>query len=195
MKKKLEEQSRSSRPPFLTHILAASTGEIVSCSVRVPYEIIKMRAQTSQFKTQIFSTARSIVALEGFGGLYRGFTSTIARDIPFSAIEFPVWEYLKSRHLDKYHQPCNAAESAFYGSIAGALAAFLTNPLDVAKTRIMLADSRERLATGQVLAALQLVRGEKGIRGLFAGVVPRVLWITAGAAIFFGSYEQVIKLL
>lgn len=195
MKKRLGHGKRLNKPQIFEHILAASTGEIVSCIVRVPYEIIKMRAQTSREKLKIFETARSIVAVEGFAGLYRGFTSTVARDVPFSALQYPIWEYLKLKHVERYRRTCSVAESAWYGSIAGGFAAFLTNPLDVAKTRIMLADPREKLASGHVLAALIMVKSEKGFKGLFAGVVPRVLWISIGAAIFLGSYEKVIKLL
>lgn len=30
---------------------------------------------------------------------------------------------------------------------------------------------------------------EEGLRALFAGVVPRVVWISAGGAVFLGVYE------
>lgn len=36
---------------------------------------------------------------------------------------------------------------------------------------------------------------EKGIKGMFAGFVPRVLWITLGGAIFFGFYDLTTRLL
>lgn len=177
-------------------MLAASAGEVVSCSVRVPYEVIKMRSQTS-VSTKISNTMilRDIMAREGIVGLYRGLSSTIMRDIPFSAIQYPIWERLKLMHLRRHHRPVTPTESAWYGSLAGAAAAFITTPLDVAKTRIMLAERSESLASGKVITALRAVHKEKGIRGLFAGVVPRVLWISVGAAIFLGSYEKTLKLL
>lgn len=172
-------------------------GEVVSCAVRVPYEIIKMRSQTSLDNHAPSNRAilKQVLAKEGFIGLYRGFSSTIIRDIPFSAIQYPIWERLKANHMRRHHKPASVAQSAWYGSIAGAVAAFITTPLDVAKTRIMLADSSDSMASGEVTTAMRAIYKERGISGLFAGVVPRVIWISVGAAIFLGSYEKAIKVL
>jgi solute carrier family 25 S-adenosylmethionine transporter 26 len=180
----------------VSHMIAASLGEIASCIVRVPYEVVKMRSQTSDAKV-VSNTAimRDIMAREGLSGLYRGFSSTVIRDLPFSALQYPIWERLKARHYKRYQRQATAGESAYYGSIAGGIAAFITTPLDVAKSRIMLAERTDTLASGKVLTAIRAVRDEKGIRGLFAGVVPRVIWISVGAAIFLGSYEEAITLL
>lgn len=178
-----------------SHMLAASLSEVVSCIVRVPYEVVKMRSQTSEGKVSNMAIMRATIAREGMTGLYRGFLSTVIRDIPFSALQFPIWERLKSRHAKKYQRPATAFESAYYGSIAGAIAAFLTTPLDVAKTRIMLAEQSDTLASGRVLDALKAIHSEKGIAGLFAGFLPRVIWISVGAAIFLGSYEKSLKVL
>ena len=67
----------------------------------------------------------------------------------------------------------------------------VTTPLDVAKTRIMLADAGSEIATKQSISyTLGRVWQEFGIKGLFAGVVPRTLWISIGGAVFFGVYEK-----
>lgn len=33
-----------------------------------------------------------------------------------------------------------------------------------------------------------------GMKGVFAGFIPRVMWITIGGAIFFGSYDLTTKI-
>jgi len=63
--------------------------------------------------------------------------------------------------------------------------------LDVAKTRIMLAEAGSREAQGLVINTLKTVYKEKGIPGLFAGITPRVTWISIGGCVFFGVYEFV----
>lgn len=171
------------------HIVAASLGELVSCAIRVPCEVVKMRAQTTESKIVVI--LEEMLVKGGLKGIYRGFFSTVMRDIPFSIVQYPIWEKLKELHLQRKHQHVNATQSAAYGSIAGAIAAFVTTPIDVAKSRIMLARNAESLASGKVIEAMRLIYQEDGIRGCFAGVVPRVIWISLGAAIFLGTYERV----
>lgn len=90
------------------------------------------------------------------------------------------------------------------GAIAGGISAAITTPLDVVKTRIMLADKKDFDAkTLRALPMAKLVYKEGGFKGfvyylflnllffsrLFAGFTPRVVWITLGGYIFFGMYD------
>jgi len=86
-----------------------------------------------------------------------------------------------------------AHEAAVCGTIAGGVAAALTTPLDVLKTRVML-DLRD--PTKQKLPGLSVrfrqIYVTEGVQALFAGVVPRTLWISAGGAVFLGVYEWAV---
>lgn len=68
------------------------------------------------------------------------------------------------------------------------ISAGVTTPLDVAKTRIML-DTRNGEKYRGIYQILRTVYRDEGIRGLFAGFIPRIMWITIGGAIFFGGYD------
>lgn len=72
------------------------------------------------------------------------------------------------------------------------VAAGVTTPLDVVKTRIMLA-SRNGEKRKPIYTILYGIYKENGIKGVFAGFIPRVMWITIGGAIFFGSYDLTTK--
>ena len=172
----------------IVHMVGASLGETAACLIRVPVEVIKQRAQsTRQHSGTIF---RETLKQEGLKGLYRGYTSTVMREIPFSFLQFPLWEFMKSTWATRQGKPIEAWQSSICGAISGGLAAALTTPLDVAKTRIMLAERGSQTAKGNILYVLKDIWRTEGANKLIAGIAPRVMWISIGGAIFLGVYEK-----
>lgn len=183
-------------------MLAASAGEVVSCITRVPTEVIKQRAQAGQYPSSA-AALRGILDQRGqFGwdgvlgtrGFYRGFGITIMREVPFTVIQFPLWEGLKAWWLVRKNNntlgvgqeevPISAAESAVFGSVSGAGAAAVTTPLDVVKTRVMLAKKR----VPAVEMFMYIWRNE-GAETFLNGIGPRMVWISLGGAVFLGSWQ------
>lgn len=178
----------------LSHMLAASMGEIAACMVRVPAEVIKQRTQSLQFKSSLESFKYILSNKSGEGvwkGLYRGWSTTIMREIPFTIIQFPLYEHMKHTWaLYENVEKVSPLKGALCGSIAGGFAAAMTTPLDVLKTRLML--SKERISV--IRLAQNLVK-EEGYAVFFSGIGPRTMWISAGGAIFLGVYETVSSFL
>ncbi|TCD70292.1 S-adenosylmethionine transporter [Steccherinum ochraceum] len=180
-----------------THMISASIGEVAACLVRVPTEVIKTRTQTATYGDKAASSlaaARLVLSTEGVKGFYRGFGSTIMREIPFTSLQFPMYEYFKYRLSQTVHRkPLYAHEAGACGSVAGGIAAALTTPLDVLKTRVMLDlrdPSHQKLPS--LATRLRQIYTTEGPKALFAGVVPRTLWISAGGAVFLGMYEWAV---
>ncbi|CAK7244249.1 MAG: S-adenosylmethionine transporter [Sporothrix thermara] len=182
------------------HMLAASLGEIAACAVRVPTEVVKQRAQAGQYA----SSAQALTAiLRGPGGvfgvfrnLYRGWGATVMREVPFTVVQFPLWEAMKAWRRRTKHdsdgtgkQEVSAFESAAFGSLAGGIAAAATTPLDVLKTRIMLSTAERQ----PLMPLVRTILAEQGPKAFFAGLGPRVMWISIGGAIFLGSYQSVVN--
>jgi solute carrier family 25 S-adenosylmethionine transporter 26 len=142
----------------------------VACLIRVPTEVIKTRSQTSSYgalANSSLATTKQVWKADGLKGFYRGFGITVMREviislvyfpgrhlpvdwikIPFTSLQFPMYEFFKHRlSLFLYHKPSSLRpyEASLCGSVAGGIAAAVTTPLDVLKTRIML-DLRVRLA-------------------------------------------------
>ncbi|KAF9563697.1 mitochondrial carrier [Agrocybe pediades] len=183
----------------VNHMLSASVGEVAACLIRVPTEVIKTRMQTSAYGAQggsSLAAAKIVLQNTGLMGFYRGFGITVMREIPFTSIQFPIYELLKLQLSRKVgRKPLYAHEAAICGSIAGGIAAASTTPLDVLKTRVMLdvrvSDSKkEKLPS--LLTRLRTIYVSEGPKALFAGVVPRTLWISAGGAVFLGVYEWAV---
>lgn len=185
----------------LEHMAAASLGEVAACAVRVPTEVVKQRAQARQYPSSM-SALSSILSQRskiGFRGvwreMYRGWSITIFREVPFTVIQFPLWEAMKARRLrdtgrshvrgdSNTESSITATESAILGSASGAVAAAFTTPLDVLKTRMMLSTQKVPMSV-----LFKQILHQNGPRAFFAGIGPRIGWISAGGFIFLGSYQ------
>jgi len=183
----------------LIHMTAASMGEFTACLVRVPTEVIKARMQTSQVKMGLSETVAAIwsepftgssTKPAGIAGLYRGFSITLLREIPFSMIQFPMYEKGKVWCSETFNngQGCSPLAAAACGSFSGAIAGAATTPLDVLKTRLMLGSDGDYRYKGLGDVFARTLRQE-GVRGFFHGLEPRVFWISLGGFVFFGAYE------
>ncbi|XP_008588455.1 PREDICTED: S-adenosylmethionine mitochondrial carrier protein-like, partial [Galeopterus variegatus] len=136
----------------------------VACLIRVPSEVVKQRAQVSA-SSRTFHIFSNILREEGIRGLYRGYKSTVLREIPFSLVQFPLWESLKALWSWRQDHVVDSWQSAVCGAFAGGFAAAVTTPLDVAKTRIMLAKAGSSTASGNVFSALHEVWRSQGLAG------------------------------
>ena len=181
----------------LEQMAAASAGEVAACAVRVPTEVVKQRAQALQYRSS-FSALQAILAQRQAVGtlgvwkeLYRGWSITVMREVPFTVIQFPLWESMKEwRRWTQGREYVTALESAVFGSLAGGIAAAVTTPLDVLKTRMMLSKDKQKM-----LPLLSQIMKESGPRAFFAGIGPRIAWISIGGAIFLGSYQYACNLM
>lgn len=197
---------------ILTHSLASSMGEVSACAVRVPTEVVKQRAQAGLFGGSSLLALKDILALRhadasrsvkgGYGQvvreLYRGAGITIAREIPFTVLQFTMWESMKEAYAKRMQRASKsssveqvpASTSAMFGSVAGAIAAGLTTPLDVIKTRVMLARRGDGAEDGRyrIKDVVQEISKE-GFGAFWRGIGPRVTWIGIGGAVFLGSYQ------
>ena len=128
---------------------------------------------------------------EGPLGYYRGYAATLMSFGPFSALYFMFYEQLKyfSAHVSgsqSLPMPFLIASSAS----AGALASFLTSPLDLAKLRLQVqrgqgtSGSNEGTAYRGVADCLLRAYQRGGLRGLFRGAGARVLHFVPATSTF-----------
>lgn len=192
-------------PAPLIHMVAASCGETAACLVRVPTEVVKQRMQAGMHSSITEAVVNIIKHDGGFPGMFKGFGITLMREIPFAFIQFPLYEFGKSciSHFAG-GRDTHAYEGAVCGSLSGAFAAAATTPLDVLKTRLMLGVDAAGVPYTSLTDTFRRVRAEGAAtsnQGLlsqykvfFAGVQPRVMWIGIGGFVFFGAYEQAVKI-
>lgn len=86
-------------------------------------------------------------------------------------------------------------EEVCAGGAAGALAGFMSTPLDLLKTRLQ---TQEVLPGARRLGALEMLRSiyaAEGFRGFMRGATARMLYFTPSAAICWGTYETAKRIL
>jgi len=191
MKHKISSETHLPHP--IIQMTAASCGEAVACLVRVPTENVKQKMQAG-LHGSLLQTYKAIRTTQGYRGFFAGYWTTLLREIPFSFIQFPLYEEFKSvwsHRLKKEGKTLTPFQGAICGSIGGGIAAAITTPLDVAKTRIMLGKDKTGLEYRGTLSTLRRIYNEGGIPVLFSGITPRTVWISVGGFVFFGVYETV----
>uniref|UniRef100_A0A8D0CHE6 Mitochondrial glutathione transporter SLC25A40 n=1 Tax=Scleropages formosus TaxID=113540 RepID=A0A8D0CHE6_SCLFO len=178
-------------------LLAGAIARLGSATVISPLELIrtKMQAQKQSYG-QLSECVRSAVHNEGWLSLWRGLGPTLLRDVPFSALYWYNYEWGK-RWLSTR---CNWGESSFLvtftvGALSGSVAAVLTLPFDVVKTRrqvelgelqIMNLPAKVSPTTYHVMKRIVT---ENGVKGLFAGFLPRLIKVAPACAIMISTYE------
>jgi len=177
--------------------VCAAVGELVSLSVYVPSEVVAKRMQVAGGTASPIHSYRNsahalktIVRTEGVRGLYTGLVSTAARDIPFTALQLMLFEKFK-RAAGVAENGASGSSSggvglnALLGGLSGGIAAAITTPFDMAKTKLQ--TSKHFRGVFQCLSSTYR---DRGVKGLFRGVVPRVLWVAPASAITLSIYEQ-----
>eukprot|EP01064_Diplonema_japonicum_P006004 TRINITY_DN13973_c1_g1_i5.p1 TRINITY_DN13973_c1_g1~~TRINITY_DN13973_c1_g1_i5.p1 ORF type:complete len:307 (+),score=35.98 TRINITY_DN13973_c1_g1_i5:39-959(+) len=178
-KKNIQEWNTTA-PDWAVNATSAALGEIVASHIRVPMEIIKQRLQVG--KVRNISEALSSMRRTG---AFVGYKATLARDIPFSILQYPMYE--KGKQWVAGSETLPAYEAALIGACTGSISAFITTPFDVCKTRVMLQAS---LSNHGPLTSLRCIYAQEGLRGLYKGCLTRSVWMGLGGLIFLGTYEQ-----
>lgn len=201
-------------PQPLVHSSASAVAEMASCLVLAPAEVVKQNAQ--MLRTQNNSSGSSIkhsTSLQAFRyltssgasrRLFTGYTALVARNLPFTALQFPAFEHLRAKlgASRPGGEPSTLLETGLVsgGSAAGAgaFAAWITTPSDVVKTRMMVTagdgegngSSKKRRGAWDVTKD---VMRERGAKGFFRGAAFRSAWTALGSGLYLGTYDVARK--
>ncbi|KAL8736670.1 MAG: hypothetical protein Q9166_000036 [cf. Caloplaca sp. 2 TL-2023] len=204
-------------------LVAGSVARVSAAAVISPIEMFRTRMQAAPAGTsgvgvfkETFVGLRKLVLAQGCTSLWRGLTLTMWRDVPFSGIYW--WGYEASRNRlrdlryptigqdqartssrnDENHTT-TFIDSFLAGAFSGAVAAIVTTPFDVGKTRQQVLDDRTkrpqidksqmRPEERSMPRFLYHIWKEEGTAGLFRGWAARCLKVAPACAIMISSYE------
>jgi len=190
-------------PAPIANSAASSVAELVSCAILTPAEVIKQNAQMSGMGGASPTAKRINVTIETLkkfrrqpSALFQGYAALAGRNLPFTAIQFPIFEHFKAtvkQHRQKNGTwtgslPEHSLVTASSAGLAGSFAALLTTPIDVIKTRIMLEASTDAPRRG-TLQVFRDVWQESGVRGLMKGGALRAVWTMLASGLYLGVYD------
>uniref|UniRef100_A0A182QTG4 Solute carrier family 25 member 40 n=1 Tax=Anopheles farauti TaxID=69004 RepID=A0A182QTG4_9DIPT len=198
-----KKKGRDAELPIWLPLLAGSSARVLAVTIVNPLELIRTKMQSEKLSyREVGQAFRSMLRVQGIFGLWKGFFPTILRDVPFSGIYWTTYESFK-KHFN-VSQPTFAFSFAG-GALSGGVAAFITVPFDVVKThqqiafgeQFLYAQNGDKGASGAKKAFKAVGTFEtmgrifqmNGIRGLFAGLTPRLVKVAPACAIMIASFE------
>jgi len=181
------ELSNSSK--IFTSLAAGGIAGGIAKTVIAPLDRSKIFFQTNETRNYRFRYAirwlRHGYRTEGLLSLWRGNTATLARIVPYSAINFMSFEQYKK--LLKVEDAGTPGYHRFVaGSLAGSTGQLLTYPLD--RARAVMAVTPGKQYRNLVVVFCNIYK-EEGFLALYRGLTPTLLGVIPYAGTSFFTYE------
>lgn len=177
-------------------LLAGAVARVGSATVISPLELTRTKLQSQkQSYRELTDCIRLAVKTEGWLSLWRGLGPTLLRDVPFSAMYWYNYERAKSFLCHRYNTPEPTFSISFLsGALSGSIAAIVTLPFDVVKTRrqVELGELQAMnlsCSESSTFRCMSRIVAEQGFSGLFAGFLPRLIKVAPACAIMISTYE------
>lgn len=159
-------------------------------TVSTPFDVVKQRMQMDEVRrfSSSYACTKHLLRTEGVSAFFVSLPTTVAMNLPHYATYWLVYEGFLAFISDENKRD-RAAEvprdHMAAGFLAGGLASAVSFPFDAVKTQLQLGRGRG------FFTVLRNLVVERGLRGLFAGVVPRMLYTAPSGAIMMVTYEAV----
>ncbi|MCL4137722.1 UNVERIFIED_CONTAM: hypothetical protein GTU68_059904, partial [Idotea baltica] len=170
--------------------LALCPTELIKCRLQAMHELAATEGVRT--KNTPYKLTRHILKTEGVAGLYRGFSSTVSREMPGYFVFFGSYEACRTLLTPpgKSKDDISPLETVFCGGLAGVALWTSVFPFDVTKSRIQVVGSKETMVT-----LLLHIKRTEGIRALYNGLTPTVLRSFPATGVLFLAYEWTKKFL
>ncbi len=231
-------------PNISMKLLSTSIASLPLAAIKIPAERIKQVTQINSLS--VTDTIKSI-ASNGLSSFYIGGDATLLRELPYNVIQQTAFYFMNEYKVLKsvssmtdvniddntplsvfiHSIPVSSKglEAACYGLFAAMLAALLTQPADMIKTRMMVGSvgrvgntdtnididagndndndssnvngsgSREGKNKSSIVNTAYEIIEEEGVLGLFKGLNSRLLLVSAGGALYFFTAETVSEII
>jgi len=176
----------------LTSLVAGGIAGALAKSSIAPLDRTKIHFQISD---RSYSLKRAVRFLfksaqqDGVRSLWRGNSATVIRIVPYAGIQFASHEKWKEI-IGAQTQTSTPGKRYVAGCLAGATAASLTYPLDLARARMAVSN---RCQYRSIFSVFRKMAVEEGAWSLYRGFAPTMIGIIPYAGTSFFVYETLKK--
>jgi solute carrier family 25 carnitine/acylcarnitine transporter 20/29 len=172
----------------LKSFISGGVGGMSLVAAGQPFDLIKVRLQTSNEYKSAVDCARRIIAKDGFLGLYRGMAAPLTGVTPIFATCF--WGYDVGKQLSRWAYGQSADDKLSLNQImfAGGFSAIPATAIMAPGERIKVVVQTNSSLKGPI-DAIKFIRKEQGIAGLFKGTAATLARDVPGSVAYFGAYE------
>lgn len=169
-------------------------GSVGYWGVRTPSEIVKLKVQLGQSPSvkEGFVEVKKQIKEQGPLSLWKFYPSLLALDIPYAVLNFALYgifnDYISGMGIEP-----SVYTRLVSGAACGMIAAAITCPIDVAKTRIISrgksSEDDGEVIDQNVLKEMAKILSEEGPSSLFTGITERTVYVGLSNAIRLAAYS------
>ncbi|KAL6053919.1 Mitochondrial carrier [Balamuthia mandrillaris] len=183
--------SSSSTPSRMEQTLKLVVAGLGAAAVEIilsfPFEVLRVRLQAADANLSTWSCLKDICVKEGASSLLRGIESSLWREVVWSGAYFGTGQLCESLGWRN--------DKTYFGielsMLSGVIAAIVTTPFDVVKTRTQISSS----PSPSTFPMLFRLATTEGTSVLFSGALLRVLRAVIGVPVGAYVYTAIIQLL
>jgi dicarboxylate transporter 10 len=186
-------QSGTTQPSFPALIAMASASGFMGGVAGNPADILNVRMQNDaalpaaerrNYKHAIDGLMR-MIREEGFGSLFRGVWPNSTRAVLMTASQLASYDIFKKELLERFKMRDDLKTHFTASFMAGFVATTVCSPVDVIKTRVMSAKTREN-----IFALVTQITKSEGLMWMFKGWVPSFVRLGPHTIATFMFLEQ-----
>ena len=182
--------------------LAGAIGDALGSCFRPPLELTWKQLQTGESDNGL-KTLLGFFQQGQIQTLLIAWAAVLCRDVPFAGLQIALFDVYKNLFSSLDDAGVSLfLQRALWGAFAGGTAAVLTTPFDNLTTNLMTSSSssssssstqEQGLSARLGVAWKDLLQG--GLGTMYTGALPRLLFFSPAAMIFFACYETLTELI
>lgn len=180
---------KTSSPAILASLTAGAMAGALAKTVIAPLDRTKIIFQVTKMSFNARGALRFLIKSykeDGLLSLWRGNSATMARIVPYAAIQFTAHEQWKHfLHTDRPEAPTGMRFLA--GSLAGLTAQSITYPLDLARARMAVT---HRDMYGSIIQVFVKMWRTERPKAFYKGFIPTMLGVIPYAGVSFCTFES-----